>query len=587
MKIKVLPKDVVEKIAAGEVIERPVSVVKELVENALDAEATNIEINIAGGGTGFIEVADNGHGMSKDELKIAVQRHATSKISNFEDLGSLKTLGFRGEALPTIAAVSKFTIISKVSDSDEAVKYEIEGGREKTMEPAARPGGTTVRVEDLFFNISARKKFLKTEATEKRHITAYVEQAALARPDTAFKLISDGKEILNFIPSSERERFIAIAGKKLNDKIIEIDFKNPMIGIKGFITSPQVNFSSKNKIYIFVNSRPVFSPLVSHALARGYRSFIPSDRNPACVLNIEINPSLVDVNVHPAKKEVKFVNQQGIHEIVSKVIRSELEKTPAELDFTPFSEEKNTFTKEFSKGRKKSFITGAPSGRVNDSIFKDIDLSKVTKFSFAGPEKEEASEIEGSEIIPHFQWKNKYVVGETAGGVVIIDQHTAWERINYEKLQKQMEENNIESQGNLIPEMLEMESSRAQLVSENTELFKKAGIHISEFGPNMFKVESVPAVYGRTASGPEDMIESILQLIENSGKSPDTSELNDEIIKIIACRASVKSGDKMTMEEMREMVRLLGKCSVPHRCPHGRPVIIKLTEKELDGKFDR
>lgn len=589
MKIKLLKEDVIEKIAAGEVIERPASVLKELIENALDAKASRIEISFEGSGINLIEVSDNGIGMNSRELELAFKRHATSKIRSVDDLSNITTLGFRGEALPSIGAVAKVTVISSAKGSEEAHQYRVSGGKDSEVTAAARNAGTTVKAEDIFFNVPVRKKFLRSETTERKNIISVVESLALARPDVAFRLSSGGRKILDLVPETVKERFVNISGKKLGGKIIDFKFENPFIKLSGLLTGPELSFSNRNRIYTFMNRRPIYTPLTAHAVAQGYQSYIPQGRYPACVLNITVSPELVDVNVHPTKKEVKFINQHGVHEIISKVIRSELEKTPSIINMEIPREK----TAGSGVSRGSGYSTGTvPSFRKQTDYLKDIDLRKLTEFSFRGPEKDESNDRgdkPSGRILPRFQWKNKYIIAEDEDGILVIDQHTAWERINYEKLKSQIKNRSVESQGALIPEILELESSRAEVLSGKLELMKKYGIHIEEFGPNMFKITAVTSIAGRAKSDREviDMIENIISLFVEQEKVPALDDLNDTIIKIIACRSSIKAGDSMNDEEVRSMISMLNKCAVPHRCPHGRPVIMRITESELDSKFSR
>ncbi len=584
--IKILPEEVIGKIAAGEVVERPASVVKELVENAIDAGAGKIEVKFEKGGINVLEVSDDGCGMTLPEIKSALKRYATSKIRSFEDLEKIKTMGFRGEALPSIAAVSKMRVISKTEEEETASMIRVEGGSIEEVTPGAFSGGTSIKVEELFFNVPARKKFLKKSSTERKHVISVMEDFAISKPGISFKVLSEKGCVYDFIPSSIKERFIMVAGKKLSGYLLDIDFSNPYLKIKGYISKPQKNYANKSKIKVFVNDRPVFSPLINHAVGHAVRSFIPSGRYPACVLKIEIDPQYIDVNVHPAKREIKFINQQGVHQIISRVLSKRMENSPVAFEV----EEKEDFERnkrEIKQSRiEKSGIKRG--GSFNRETFKEIDLSKAAKFTFSytSEHNKDKHKIENpeEEIFPRFQWKNKYVVGEDSRGVVIIDQHTAWERINYERLSQQIDEGNVYKQGCLIPEVIEIEQSRAQELSDNLDLFRKYGLEIEEFGPGMFKVTAVPAVASGAREKVSDIVEEILETIYTK---KEKAEINEDIIKTIACHSSVRAGDMQNLSEMREMTDRLIKCRVPHRCPHGRPVVIRFSEKELDSRFNR
>ncbi|MGM0442336.1 MAG: DNA mismatch repair endonuclease MutL [Elusimicrobiota bacterium] len=601
MAIKILDREVREKIAAGEVVQRPASVVKELVENSLDAGSDNIEVKIEDGGINYIEVSDNGRGMSREDLKLAVENHATSKIDTSGDLNRIHTMGFRGEALPSIGAVTKMCIITKTEGSDLAHKISVKGGQKSDIQTAARPEGTTVKIEDLFYNVPARKKYLKTVTTERRHISNAIKSLALSRPDVSFKLLSAGRISLDYVSSNLKERFVRIVGKKLYDKIIGINFENPFIKLNGFISRPDINYANKKKMYFLVNNRPVYSPVMLHALARGAREYFPPKRYPAAVLNIGVDPEVVDVNVHPAKKEVRFVNQQGIHKIIHKIVGKNLEKSSPVMDLDISEEssangrtkkQRNYSNRNYGskKGSAGVFKEGHRGRKLRD--LNDIDLKKVTKFTFSGPDRETKTPREEGEIVPRFQWNNKYIVGEDSRGVVIIDQHTAAERVNYENLKDRFRNKEVNTQGNLFSEILELSSGEAELLSGNLDLLKQMGIAIEDFGPNSFKITGVPVFAGKIKESGEleEMIDEILDILgkmEDTGETPKLEDLNDEIIKIIACRSSVKAGDSLTYGEVESLVEKLNGCRVPHRCPHGRPVIFRITEKELDKKFDR
>ncbi|MEA3505936.1 MAG: DNA mismatch repair endonuclease MutL [Elusimicrobiota bacterium] len=593
MAIKMMPRDVIERIAAGEVVQRPASVIKELAENSIDAGADRIEITFVDGGINYMVVSDNGSGMSKNDLSLALQRHATSKISTAEDLNNIRTMGFRGEALPSIAAVSELTVITSEKGTGKAWLYRVKGGRPGKTRPAARGKGTTVKVEELFYNVPARKKFLKTVNTEKRHIISTVKSLALSRPDIAFSLNEDKNSIFSYGSSTLKERFVAINGKKLWDKLVEVSFGNPFLKIDGYITKPEASYSNKNKISFLVNGRPVYSPLLFHALMQGFRAYIPPNKYPAAVVKLEIEPAVVDVNVHPAKKEVRFVNQRGIHKIVSTVIKNILQNTSAVLEVNEPKtaggvkeerpQEKSTFSKSSFASRRPALLN-----------FGNIDPGRVTKFTFspagAGPESAEVETAapEGR-IIPEFQLLRKYVVGRDEKGLLLIDQHTAWERINFEKLQKQYSDNSVQSQQDMFPEVIELEPAEAELIKENLDLLNKFGIEIEDFGPGSFKITSSPVIAGKKKGGKETaaMIEEIAGLLGEYSSSPGSDDLSDKIIETIACRKSVKAGDPLDEKEIELMIDELAKCRQPHRCPHGRPVIIRISEDELDKRFDR
>lgn len=591
MKIKILSDTMIDKIAAGEVVERPASIIKELLENSLDAGAKRIEVVFKGDGTRFIEVSDDGIGMEKDDLCNAFKRHATSKIENIDDLLNVQTLGFRGEALPSIAAVSKVTVLSKTSGSDNAHKYYISSENQGRIEVAARPPGTTITISDVFYNMPARKKFLKSEVTERKNIISTVESLALSRPDIRFVLKSDDKTVFDLSTGNLKERFCGILGKKISDKLLELEFSNMFVNISGYITDPAVNFVGRKKMYIFVNNRPVYSPLILHAVSEGFGTAIPAGRYPSCIINIILKQELVDVNVHPTKREVKFINQQAIHKIISRAVSNRLSGATPKLDDTVVSfKESGRSNIPASSVHHTAKVFTAQEKQTD--YLGNLDLSKVTEFSFAARKESKQTESDRKvigRIIPRFQWKNKYVIAEDDEGLIIIDQHTAWERINYEKLHQQFKDDSVISQGTLIPEVIELKHSQSELLSQNIQLLKKFGIHLEEFGPNTFKITAVTSIAGRVRNDSDsvDLIEEILGVLEEEKTLPGTDKMIDGIIKTIACRASIKAGDPISDDEVNNMVILLNKCRNPNRCPHGRPVIMRLDETEIDKKFQR
>ncbi|MFC2049028.1 DNA mismatch repair endonuclease MutL, partial [Elusimicrobiota bacterium] len=508
MKINVLPDNLVSKIAAGEVVERPASVIKELTENAIDAGSKMISIRFDKGGCTLMEVSDNGEGMTVTDLACSIKRHATSKIKSFDDLVNISSLGFRGEALPSIGSVSKMTIITKTDTEDSANRLTVSGAKDIKIEPFSRARGTTVRVEDIFFNVPARKKFLKTENTEKRQVVSTVENLALSRPDIAFKLSSGEKTIFDLSSSTLKERIMKIIGKHNYGEMSQIDFSNPYVDVSGYISVPALSFSNNNRIYLFVNNRAVSSPVLFHGVRSGYESFIPRDRFPACCIFLSIRPELVDVNVHPAKKEVRFTNQHGIHEIISKVIKSTLEKISPVMDMgvadalesSPVGRQVNrkgaTDMRQY-KNRKAS-VFKSPGEQME--YLKNIDMKRVTKFTFKAPEEEgPPKNITGplEKIIPYFQLNKKYIVGQDNEGLILVDQHTAWERINYEKLKRQYRDKNISVQQLLLPEIIELEPTQSDIIRENTKKMESYGFITEEFGPTTFKVTGVPSLSGK------------------------------------------------------------------------------------------
>ncbi|MEA3494027.1 MAG: DNA mismatch repair endonuclease MutL [Candidatus Margulisiibacteriota bacterium] len=555
-RIQLLPEDLINKIAAGEVIERPASVVKELVENSIDAGATRITVDIQGAGGKMVRISDNGHGMTKEEVEISVQRHSTSKINSVDDLFNIQSLGFRGEAIPSIASVSKLNILSQSNGSGTRLK--LEGGKQTLLENAGAPQGTTITIKDLFFNTPARKKFMKSPATEMGHIGNIVSKYALANPNISFKLISDGKPLLTSPGSGNlKDAAVAVYGIDLVKGLVETEFQFRLGKVHGLISLPTLTRIDKNYETFFVNKRYVRNFLLNRALEEGYRTLIPGNRYPVAILFIDIDPKQIDVNVHPTKREVKFVKTNEVMQAISDAVRKALVK-----------DDQNIGTSE--RDDQMIRVSEEPNFLFNSAPFI--------------PSQEIELEVSGIQpLFPIYQYKGTYIICTDGEELVLIDQHAAHERIIYDRLSKLKTENN--KQTLLIPENVELAPKDKATLAANIDQLKDYGFEIEDFGNNTYIIRSVPAVSAKSA--PKQLLIDLVSDLGNLGKATQLEIKKENIRKLIACHSAIKAGDKLTAEEMNQLIRDLYTTETPLTCPHGRPTMVKIGKEELKKRFGR
>jgi len=578
---------VINKIAAGEVVERPSSIVKELIENSLDAGATHIMIEIKRGGKKFIQVIDDGSGMSREDAELALQRHATSKIRKLEDLQSIRTLGFRGEALPSIAAVANLTLLTRYEESPVGCQVRVKGNSFEVLEAGCSPG-TTVTVEDLFFNVPARLKFLKTDSTESSQITRVVQNFALSHPEVSFELKEDNRHIIKSLPKEQTllERIASLYGNKIVESLVPLQFENKFLKISGFITKPDISYTNRQHQFLFVNKRSISSRLIGHAVWEGYKDFLPPSRHAGVFLSMEIEPVLVDVNVHPTKKEVRFVNEPTVHTIVMQTIKQSLHKevTIVEAKDKTTYPEGSPFDKRRIEEAMRDYLL--KSQKWQESISPE-ELFKPRKFHI--PEPEKRIEIEREEMVALGQIDNLYIVARSRDGIIILDQHAAWERILYEQLENDYKDQKIESQRLLFPIQLELPPHNVQVLIDNIEFFSRLGFEVEQFGRYSFLIKATPHILGKEIE--KQFIIDLIDEISDEAKRKENKkmalEISSNIFKIMACRAAIMAGQNLSDKEMEEVLKRLNRCESPHICPHGRPTMIKLTREELDRKFKR
>lgn len=589
MTIKFLSESTINRIAAGEVIERPASVVKELVENSIDAGADKIEITLEQSGKNLIIISDNGHGMSLQDLEIAVQRHTTSKLDE-DDLLNINSFGFRGEALPSIASISKMLITSKAIDADKSYQIQLTGGKDKLLKPTLHNEGTKIEIRDLFFATPARLKFLRTDKTEFNACLDIIKKIALAHPQISIYLQHDGRNILNLRKTeNKKERITDIVGADFIENSAYIDSNREEIKLTGYITIPTFNRATSEDQYLFINNRPVKDKILSSSLRASYQDYLARDRFPVAVLFLQINPQLVDVNVHPTKSEVRFHDPNLVRSLlissIKEALASKSHKTSTtvassaigffNLDSKPTFKAQQTFS---NNSTYRPLITTAPLAR--DTISLQQEVVGVVESSY-----DEA-------IANHFlgcakaQLHNTYVISQTEDSIIIVDQHAAHERLGYEKIKQGLEKNGIVKQRLLIPEIVELTDQRRGdiLYSKKQELFN-LGVSIEKFGEKTIIVSEIPALLGDI-----DVKQLILDLSDNLLEHSTHSnliELIEKVTETYACHYSIRAGRKLSIHEMNDLLRQMEQTPFSGQCNHGRPTYIELKLKDIEKLFGR
>jgi len=560
-KIKVLTPGVIAKIAAGEVVERPASVVKELVENALDAGSTEIKVEVQSGGRKLIRVTDNGEGMTPEDAVLAVQRHTTSKIENEKDLWAIGTFGFRGEALSAMAAVSKMRVVTSKGGILEGVEVEVEGGVTKGVKEIGCPPGTSVEVQDLFYNIPARLKFLKSQGTELGHIGEIMAKLALANERTHFQLFHEGKLLANYpLRENPSPRLAEALGREADDKMYFFQSRNEDVEVAGYTGEPDLHRPNARGIHLFVNRRPVRDRLLTHAVMEAYRNLIPKDRYPVTVLFVQLPPAAVDVNVHPGKWEVKFADSEMVHRRVFLTLREMLDKTP------------------WLKKEDKASLRGVRE--TAGAYFRPPDETLPHSFL-----PREASHPQTG---PHFflgQIDKTYLLFASLDGLTIVDQHAAHERILFERLTEEISQGSIRQQTLLFPEIIELPFHEARTAAEHLLDLEKLGFEVIPAGERSFWVKSVPEIL--TTREPLQALQDLIGHISSWGKDAGLPRSFDPLFQMMACRGAVQASELMTPEEAATLLTNLQNCVSSSHCPHGRPTMQKITLAELEKMFGR
>jgi DNA mismatch repair protein MutL len=585
MTIKILSPEVASQIAAGEVVERPASVVKELVENALDAGAHFIEIKILEAGKKSIEVADDGCGIPKEELSLAIERHATSKLNNASDLFQIRTLGFRGEALASIGSISRLILTSRSQESEVGGRLRVEAGKVKALDTVGVPIGTVVRVDDLFYNTPARRKFLKTETTERRHIDRLVTRYALAYPDVRFQLYQDERQILKTSGNGERrEILVEMYGADAARQMLQVIYDDTQIGVQGFISPTSLTRSNRKEITFFVNGRPVQDAALIAALLKGYHTLLMVGRYPIAVLFVELSPDKVDVNVHPTKAEVRFEDPSRLFTSVQSAIRRAL------LAYNPVPELANQSYWTSLSGKRDEFDQiGSPWEKLRNEPFtghqpSNLDTDNgniqgsITSFSQRG------LPVKGVPLLRAIgQVANTYLVAEGPDGLYLIDQHAAHERVLFERFISQTNKE-IPSQSLLEPISIELSSDKSRLLSEQLPILTRLGFELEEFGPNTFILRAIPEMLSKT--NPASALQVLVEDFEED-ETPLQAQQEARLIARICKRAAVKAGQLLSQEEQHALLQDLEACQSPRTCPHGRPTMIHLSVDLLERQFGR
>ncbi|MFW5871024.1 MAG: DNA mismatch repair endonuclease MutL [Verrucomicrobiota bacterium] len=593
--IRILPDNVANKIAAGEVVERPASVVKELVENSLDSGAVKIEINVAAGGRKLVSVADNGRGMDRDNALLAIERHATSKIQDVDDIENISTLGFRGEAIPAIASVSRFRMTSNHREDQPGTEISISGGKLQDVKEIGWPIGTKIEVRNLFFNVPARRKFLRTYKTEFSHIkTTFIVQA-IANPSVSLSLTADNKPVYNLAPASLKERLLDLMGADYLKKLRPVEAEQPQIRITGFASTPAMNRPDRNEQYVFVNGRAVKSALTSRCITEAYHGTLPGNRHPSVFLFIEVDPESVDVNVHPTKREIRFRRPSEVRDTVIGAIQKALNVTSGQ------SNDPRTGQDYFN-------ARAVPEASLNiDDLpqmrsFRYPGLDHMNQFRKQGRDGNEPDIAPSGNVQPEerqgdikgspWSWcrvlgqiGGLYVVMETEDGLVLMDPHAAHERILFERFMRDALSGSVQSQRLLMPETVNLSAGDARQVRKNLQLFQQMGFGIAEFGEDTFVVDSLPSYF--SATSPRRILPETADTLERAGKKAGEKRWREEAIAQAACKAAVKARDRLSLAEIEQLVIDLAKAEMPYTCPHGRPTIILTSFQDLNRKFGR
>jgi len=574
-RIRILPEVLSNKIAAGEVVERPASVAKELIENAIDAESTKVMVEIKKGGRALIRVSDNGVGMDRDDAILSIERYATSKIHNEKDLFSIATLGFRGEALPSIASVSEMEIVTRTASSEAATRILVVGGKVKEVTEIGAPQGTMVSVNRLFFNTPARRKYLKTEQTEMGHISDTVTRMALALPGIHFKFLHNGRSLGSWSDTpSPLHRIVDVLGGDLGNRLYDVDYKGGNVEVHGFVGSPEISRTTSRGLYIYVNGRFVRDKVLNHAVMEAYEGHLMKGKFPLAVLFVNLPHDQVDVNVHPTKNSVRFEAPKQVHDIVAGAVSESLQKfdrpgwgpTPAVKPTQPHVQ----------------YTISPPRGRVSES------KPELTSQTYRRP----------PEVTPplwpekHFaslriigQIHDTYIVCEAEDGLVLIDQHAAHERIVFESLKSAYNRSAITTQGLLVPETLELSHREAGILETLLEDLRNMGLEIEPFGGKTYVVKSVPALLAGRSIKP-----LVMEIVEKAAEIGLASGLHrgvDECLAIMACHGAIRAKQKLADEQMKALLEQLDTLEHASHCPHGRPTYVHRSLRRIEKDFKR
>ena len=605
--INILPEHLANKIAAGEVVQRPESVVKELVENSIDAGSTTIAVTIKEGGKSLIQIVDNGTGMNEEDAVLSFGRHATSKIHSYEDIENIRTLGFRGEALASIAAVAHVELRTRLAQDDVGTLVRIEGGEMKERGKVATQPGTTIIVRNLFFNTPARRHFLKSNNTEFKHIYDVVQRVALSHPEISIHFTSEGEELLDVKPSSIAERVKNLFGERHFETLIPISERSERLSLTGFIGKPDFARKSRVDQFLFLNKRSILNRAINHAIFSGYEHLVEKGNFPFYLVFLEVDPRNVDVNVHPSKMEVKFSDEQGIYRFVVSAVRKALgtsDNAPS-LEVNMSRNQETAFAslrhaalpRYFSSGGigREGEVFPLPS-KDSQNVSTDEGLLSIDRLFAQVPSIPipgsaiQQSPLPGAQAEDNFgikalwQLHNKYILAQIKSGLMIVDQHVAHERILYERALARFNNAIPASQQLLFPHTEELTAGDFALASELLPHLRAIGFEVKAFGKNTMVLEGVPTEIKAGTEG--SILKDILDEYKNNQHRVKL-EARDNVAKSFSCKAAVKAGDKLSDAEMKSLLEELFSTAMPYVCPHGRPVVVKISLGELDRRFMR
>ena len=626
-RIRVMPDDLASQVAAGEVVERPASVVKELVENSLDAGARSIDVHIDRAGRALIRITDDGSGMARDDALLSLERHATSKISNKEDLMSIRSLGFRGEALPSIASVSKFRLVTREPGALAATEILVNGGRLQEVREGAGAPGTLIEVRSLFFNLPARRKFLRTEATEWSHVEQQVRVLALAHPSVRFRLWRDGRAVLDLPPNdSLLERIRGLIGADLAGRLLEVPLtEHGGLSLHGWVGPPGLGRSTRDLALTFLNQRTVESPILSYGLREAYHTGLMKGQHPVAFLFLDIDPAEVDINVHPAKREVRFHRgpqvRRAVAEVVGQVLALPRERpnfggvtnayrwhtapmteagsaetavppsppvtSPAQADLIPPAEQHALRTDwgELAKPAAAGQSTPSPPAGADLPDAPDGAPGPAPPLGFSPPSVSPVSASSSSEFRILGVLNKLYVLLESSDGLVLMDQHAAHERVLFEQLRRQMETGGVLSQRLLVPVTMETTPRDAELLRRHLDVLQRLGIGLEPFGENVFKIESLPSFV--RSDDPSALLDAMLEELRKESARMSSLRLGEDLVATTVCRQAVKANDRLKEPELERLLGDLLACELPYCCPHGRPTLVLVPNSELERRFGR
>jgi DNA mismatch repair protein MutL len=601
-RITILPESLTNKIAAGEVVERPASVIKELIENSLDAGATEISVEISAGGRRRIRVTDNGHGMSREDALLSLERHATSKIKADCDLDKIMTLGFRGEALPSIASVSRFSLATRESAALEGTEIIIEGGRVQDVKACGMAPGTVISVEQIFYNLPARLKFLKSAETETGHVADVIARLAVSRSDVAFSCTSDERELLRLQRSDLKRRLVQVVGKESSQHLFPVEAVDDFASITGFISAPALQRSGTQSIYTYINGRFIRDKVVQHAVMQAYRGVIDRGRYPVVALFIELPPGEVDVNVHPTKHEVRFRRQSVVHDAIQGAVEEVLRSSPW-LTRAPATPDTRSEANGQSYRERVAAAAQASLALPPRPIFRSLPAEQVAAPPAAAVGSQEQI-VTVSDPSPPFepeqrpetggyfstlsiigQFHSEYILCQSDAELVIIDQHAASERVAYQRLKRQSQNGGIESQRLLFPETIELSFSEVTAAARFSADFAGIGFEVEPFGGTTVMVSAVPRLVVQI--DPIILIRDILADLERFGTSAAFTDALESILTRIACHSVIRGVHTLENRQIRELLQQMDQTDFAASCPHGRPVSHVVTLAELQKIFKR